>query len=48
MFSRVPWSLSHVVLTWCKQHSVCFYSAEYPNHGVAAPGGNMAQAPGCL
>lgn len=39
MFSRVPWSLSRVVLTRCKQHSVCFYSAEYPNHGVAAPGG---------
>lgn len=24
MFSRVPWGLSAVVLTRCKQHSVCF------------------------
>lgn len=38
MFNRVPWSLSHVVLTRCEQHRVCFYSAECcPNHAVVAP-----------
>lgn len=39
MFSRVPWSLSHVVLTRCEQHSVCFHSAgccSWGEHGTGS------------